>query len=97
MEGNILKHYFIERKNNMKKKKCISEMKKIAMNEYYTNYDLYRLNKLAEIYRKKLKAFAFAVNVSYKNNKIRPIEIIYYDSQYNLIECINISMKGGEK
>ena len=71
-------------------------MKKIAMNDYYTNFDLYRLNKLAEMYRKKLKAFAFAVNVSYKNNKIRPIEIVYYDALYNLIECINISMKGGD-
>ena len=47
-------------------------MKKISMNDYFTNFDLYRLNKLAEMYRKKLKAFAFAVNVSYKNNKIRP-------------------------
>ena len=80
----------------MKKKKCISEMKKIAMNSYYTNFDLYRLNKLAEMYQKKLKAFAFAVNVSYKNNKIRPIEIVYYDAHYHLIECINISTKGGD-
>ena len=80
----------------MTKQKSIPETKKLAMNEYYTNYDLHRLNKLAEIYGTKLKAFAFAVNVSYKNNKIRPIEIIYYDSQYNLIECINISMKGGD-
>lgn len=80
----------------MKKEKCISEMKKIAINDHYSNYDLYRLNKLAEMYRKKLKAFAFAINVSYKNNKIRPIEIVYYDAHYNLIECINISMKGGD-
>ena len=71
-------------------------MKKIAMNDYYTNYDLYRLNRLAEMARKKLKAFAFAINVSYKNNKIRPIEIVYYDYNYHLIECINISMKGGD-
>ena len=71
-------------------------MKKIAMKEYYTNYDLYRLNELGEIYRKKLKAFAFGINVSYKNNKIRPIEVVYYDDQYNLIECINISTEGGD-
>ena len=71
-------------------------MKKIAMNDYFTNFDLYRLNKLAEMYRKKLKAFAFAVNVSYKNNKIHPVEIVYYDSKYNLIECINIYKKGGD-
>ena len=71
-------------------------MKKIATYDYYTNFDLYRLNKLAEMYRKKLKAFAFAVNVSYKNNKIRPIEVVYYDAQYTLIECVNISTKGGD-
>ena len=71
-------------------------MKKIAMNDYFTSFDLYRLNKLAETIQKKLKAFAFAVNVSYKNNKIHPIEIVYYDAQYNLIECIRISAKGGD-
>ena len=70
-------------------------MKKIAMNDYYSSYDLYRLNELAEVLQKKLKAFAFAVNVSYKNNKIRPIEIVYYDAHFHLIECINISTKGG--
>ena len=81
----------------MRKKKCISEMKKIAMNDYYTNFDLYRLNKLAYKYQKKLKAFAFVVNVSYKNNKIRPIEIVYYDAQFNLLGCIDISSKGCDK
>ena len=71
-------------------------MKKIAINDYYSSYDIYRLNKLADMLQKKLKAFAFAINVSYKNNKIRPIEIVYYDAHFHLIECINISTKGGD-